>query len=82
MKIPCKDCLTFAICRSSVLSQPRQRPHDFLISSLLSRCSIFKEYCFKQNCIIFFYGPVGEQLQIDRTHKVYHDIITFFIEGV
>ncbi len=39
--IPCKDCITFAICRLQI-----KRPHSYekIISYLYPKCSLVKEY--------------------------------------
>lgn len=37
MKIPCKDCISFAICNSKL-------SHSVFTFDLYSKCSIFKKY--------------------------------------
>ena len=39
LKFPCKDCITLSICNSM-----KEHPYYSLLTVLIIRCSIFKEY--------------------------------------
>jgi hypothetical protein len=72
MSIPCKNCLTFPICKSQAMDVYR---HIIYLNFLFNKCSLFRDHCQKVGVL----RTDSKLLNINS--KAYIDIIKCFTEG-
>jgi hypothetical protein len=75
--IPCKNCLTFPICKSQAIDLSASRIN---LNYLTKKCNTFKEYCIRKECtreLIY----ATETLCLNICHPNYLKIVKFFTKG-
>jgi len=60
MKIPCKDCLCFPICKNQAVMKSSTEGYCIYITTLVDRCELFSECytskCFDKDEVTEFFG--------------------------